>query len=64
MEKVEFPKWKYHATKESVVVGSKNEEDALGAEWVDNPAHIKEKSALVDASEEPAPKKSSKKAKE
>jgi len=66
MEKVEFPKWKYHATKESVVVRSKEEEESLGMEWADNPAHVKEKSDPAEPeeiSEESAPKKSPKKAK-
>lgn len=41
MEKVEYPKWKYHFVKEAKIVSSKDAEDALGADWVDSPAHAK-----------------------
>lgn len=36
----EFPKYKYHAEKESVVVHSKEHEEALGSDWADSPAHV------------------------
>lgn len=37
-----FPKWKYHAADapEGVIVDDAEEESALGAGWVDNPAQI------------------------
>jgi hypothetical protein len=33
-----YPKWKYHATKDPVVVQSKEEEKALGKGWTESPA--------------------------
>lgn len=33
----EHPKWKYHATKEAVIVQDADEEAALGDEWQDAP---------------------------
>lgn len=44
-----FPKWKYHASKEAVIVESKEAESALGDEWVDSPADVV--SASSDASD-------------
>lgn len=35
---LEFPKWKYHAIEEPVIVKNADEEEALGAGWADNPA--------------------------
>ena len=40
MEKIEYPKWKYHATKDPIIVESKLEDDALGPEWVNSPADM------------------------
>lgn len=37
MEKILFPKWKYHETKEARLVQDVAEEDALGADWFDTP---------------------------
>jgi hypothetical protein len=34
----EFPKWKYHATKDAVIVSNPDEESALGDDWADTPA--------------------------
>lgn len=34
----EYPKWKYHATREPVLVHSAAEAEALGTEWGDSPA--------------------------
>lgn len=34
----EFPKFKYHATLEPVIVQDPEEEAALGTEWADSPA--------------------------
>lgn len=34
----EFPKWKYHAVKDAVIVESKEAEAALGDEWANSPA--------------------------
>lgn len=36
----EFPKWKYHAEKEAVIVESSDAEAALGAGWADSPAEL------------------------
>lgn len=35
---IEFPKWKYHRTKDAVIVNDKAEELALGPEWEATPA--------------------------
>jgi hypothetical protein len=37
-EKLEFPKWKYHAKLDAVVVNDPAEEMALGDGWEDSPA--------------------------
>jgi hypothetical protein len=34
----EFPKWKYHPSKEAVIVGNKDAEEALGEGWFNSPA--------------------------
>lgn len=34
----EFPKFKYHATSEPVIVQDPEEEAALGSAWADSPA--------------------------
>lgn len=39
-EKIEFPKWKYHASEEARIVKSAEAEAALGAGWVDSPAEV------------------------
>ena len=36
-EPVQYPRWRYHATKPDTLVHSEKEEKALGAGWVDNP---------------------------
>lgn len=33
----EFPKWKYHPTKEAVIVLNADEEAKLGKDWFDRP---------------------------
>lgn len=38
MEFAEYPKWKYHAKKDAVVVSDAKEEAALGKGWADSPA--------------------------
>lgn len=38
MEKVEYPKWKFHPEKEAVIVQSQKEERKLGPDWADSPA--------------------------
>lgn len=37
---IEFPKWKYHAVKEAVMVEDKMEELELGPDWADSPANF------------------------
>lgn len=37
-----FPKWKYHATKEAVIVKDECAEKALGKEWGDSPTEFHE----------------------
>lgn len=34
----EYPKWKYHASETACIVEDRDEEDALGEQWYDNPA--------------------------
>lgn len=38
MEKVQYPKWKYHPKKEALIVQSHAEEKALGSGWFESPA--------------------------
>lgn len=38
----EFPKWKYHRTQPSRIVGSAEEEAGLGPEWANSPADFTE----------------------
>lgn len=40
MNKVEFPKWKYHATEAPALVNTEEEEKALGEGWHNSPADI------------------------
>ena len=56
----EYPKCKYHLTKETITVSSKEEEDALGDEWVDNPGHLKKEDELpfIDETPKKYPKRS------
>jgi hypothetical protein len=49
---MEFPKWKYHATKPAKIVHSSTEEAALGGGWVNSPAHVADPAHM---SPEPAP---------
>lgn len=57
-----FPTWRYHKTLEPRIVHSKEELDALGSSWVDNPAafekveqaSVEEKAEVVEA---PKPKR-------
>jgi len=37
---IEFPKFKYHETKDAVVVKDADEEKALGTEWANSPAEF------------------------
>lgn len=62
-----YPKWKYHATKEAVIVGSEDAEASLGAGWFDTPAGFckSECEASHDVSAPPVPvKKPGKRAKQ
>lgn len=34
----EFPKWRYHATKQAMIVDDADAEEALGLGWFDTPA--------------------------
>lgn len=43
-----FPKWKYHASKDALIVYSAKEEKALGKGWGNSPADF-------DKVDEPAP---------
>ena len=38
----EYPKWLYHATEHSIIVASREEQDALGDEWAETPAAFAE----------------------
>lgn len=49
MEKVEYPKWKYHPNKEAIIVHSKQEERKLGSAWVDSPADYPKKDLKNEA---------------
>lgn len=64
-----FPKWKYHAEKEALVVDSELEEQALGEGWRDSPADFaqevsaeKPQDKLAESEEKPAEPKKSRKA--
>ena len=46
---VEFPKWKYHPTKEPVVVDNADQEQALGKDWFDRPDLAQEALTKVQA---------------
>lgn len=35
-----YPKWKYHAEKEAVIVAHELAEAALGKDWFDSPADV------------------------
>ena len=45
----EFPKWKYHPSKEPVVVQNADEESALGRDWFDRPDLAAEALARMQA---------------
>ena len=38
---VQYPRWRYHATKPATLVQNDKEEKALGAGWVDNPGQAR-----------------------
>lgn len=38
----EFPKWRYHATKQALIVDDREAEEALGFGWFDTPAEAQE----------------------
>lgn len=46
--KHEYPKWKYHAVKEAVIVKDEAEELALGVEWASSPAHFAKENKKVE----------------
>lgn len=48
---LEFPKWRYHATKSALIVDDKAAEEALGLGWYDTPA---EAAANAEPEDEPA----------
>ena len=41
MAAVQYPRWRYHATKPDTLVNSEREEKALGGGWFDNPAQAR-----------------------
>ena len=45
MKKIEYPKWRYHASKDPVVVETPSEKAALGEGWYDSPAKAKVEAA-------------------
>ena len=44
----QYPKWKYHATEQALIVDDLDAEEALGEGWFDTPAEADE-SALDDS---------------
>jgi hypothetical protein len=44
-----YPKWKYHAVKEALIVGSEAEERALGEGWAESPAEFIKEEPKGDA---------------
>lgn len=54
MEKIEYPKWLYHATQAAVIVNDPAEQEALGEGWQESPV---EAPAQAAAPAEPPPKK-------
>lgn len=60
-----YPRWKYHATKPAVIVHSAEEENELGKGWGENPVEVEPLEEVSEAVEESkdedhhaAPKKS------
>lgn len=55
----EYPKWLYHATEHSIIVASREEQDALGDEWAETPAEFddSEDGVAVTAPKRGRPKK-------
>lgn len=49
----EFPKWRYHATKQALIVDDKDAEEALGLGWFDTPAEA-QAAAPVDEEDDKA----------
>lgn len=45
MEKIEYPKWLYHAEKAPQIVKSEADAKALGSDWVETPADVKKAEA-------------------
>ena len=48
----EYPKYKYHREKDTVVVESSQEEKKLGKDWVDSPAEFGIETCPGESSEE------------
>src|SRR6185295_20156862 len=46
----QYPKWKYHATEQALIVDDLDAEEALGEGWFDTPAEASE-SALDDSND-------------
>lgn len=40
-EPIQYPRWRYHATKPDTLVNNEKEEKALGAGWFDNPGQAR-----------------------
>ena len=53
MTYIEFPKWKYHRTKDPCTVQTIDEEQALGKGWYDSPADIPARERRPAADAEP-----------
>ena len=55
--KHEFPKWMYHRALGGRIVETRDEMDALGAEWREEsyPAHESEPEPAIEAEPEPEP---------
>lgn len=47
----QYPKWKYHATKDAVIVKDEAEEKALGKGWKDSPAEFAKDEPKKEAAE-------------
>lgn len=46
MEKIEFPKWVYHKTKDAIIVHTDDEIKALGKGWSEKPVEKSDKKTL------------------
>ena len=60
LEYQEYPKWKYHASKEPKLVSSKTEEIDLGPWWFDRPDMVQEEIVVAPVAPVPAIKQAPK----